>query len=114
VGIRVMEVLPNSAADDAGLRVNDVIVGLDKAIWRDGSASRFYTERIRGLKPKSRIRLKVLRDGEMMELRVTLGRRPLNADRPFLNDRAADLEAAERAAKEAYFRRWLAERKAPD
>jgi hypothetical protein len=69
---------------------------------------------IRQLKPGNRVLLKILRNGEMMDLPVKLGRRPLLADNPFLDQRQVDVEAAERAAKESYFRRWLERRKARD
>ncbi len=113
VGIRVVQVEPGSAAEHAGLLENDLIVGLDGNLWRDGSAAQPFSERIRGMKPKSKITLKILRNGALMELRVTLGRRPLHAGRLFPGNRAASLEAAELAAKDAYFRRWLEERKNP-
>jgi hypothetical protein len=58
--------------------------------------------------------LKVLRNDRLMDIEVTLGRRPLIADNPFLQQRPADLEAAEKAAKAAYFRRWLEQQKEPD
>jgi hypothetical protein len=109
--IRVVQVIPDSAADHAGLRLNDLIAGLNDQVWRDGTPSLPFSERIRQLKPSSRIVLKVLRDGNLMDLDVILGRRPLIADNPFLDERQVDLEAAERAAKDAYFRRWLERRK---
>jgi hypothetical protein len=49
-----------------------------------------------------------------MGIEVTLGRRPLNADSSFLEQGPADLETAERVAKDAYFRRWLEQRKAQE
>jgi hypothetical protein len=33
------------------------------------------------------------------------------ADQMFLNGQNADMEASERAAKEAYFQRWLSQKK---
>lgn len=112
--IRVVEVVPNSAASHAGLQINDLIVGLNDLVWREGAASLPFSERIRQLKPNSNIELKVLRNGNLMDLNVKLGRRPILADNPFLEDRPADLEAAERAAKDAHFRRWLELRKSRD
>lgn len=111
-GIRVMQVVPDSAAERAGLRQNDLIVELDKQIWRDGPVLLLFAEKIRGMKPGSQIVLKILRDGKLEDLRVTLGRRPLIPDQAFLDNRAVDLEAAERAAREAYFQRWMEERRA--
>lgn len=109
--IRVVQVVRNSAAEQAGLQINDLIVGLNELVWHEGSASLPFSEAIRKLKPNSKIVLTVLRDGNLMKLEVTLGRRPLVADNPFLEQRPADIEAAERADRDAYFRRWLERRK---
>lgn len=113
-GIRVIQVVPDSAANKAGLMLNDLIVGLNDQVWRDSSPSLPFSDKVRRLKPRSRIRLKVLRNGNLLDLEVTLGRRPLIADNPFLGEQPADLQEAERKAEDAYFRRWLELRKARD
>jgi hypothetical protein len=109
--IRVIQVVPDSAAQHAGLQMNDLIAALGDQVWRKDPASRMFTEKIRQLKPNTRIQLKVLRDGKLLEMGLTLARRPLIADSLFLDARQVDLEAVERVAKEAYFRRWLEGRK---
>lgn len=111
--IRVVHVVPDSAADRAGLRINDLIVGLNDLVWREEQPSQPFSERIRQMKPDTKVALKVLREGGLMTVEVKLGRRPLGADNPFLDQRQVDLEAAEKAAKDAYFRRWLERRKTP-
>lgn len=111
--IRVLQVIPASPADQADLRLNDLIAGLNDLVWREGVASLPFSEKIRQFKPGDRVKLHVVRDGELIDVDVTLSRRPLIADTPFLDGREVDLEAAERAAKEAYFRRWLELRKSP-
>ena len=110
-GIRVMAVVPDSAAERAGLRLNDLIVGLNDLVWREGSMSLQFSEKIRKLKPNAKIVLKVLRNGELIDLDVILGRRP---DDRFLKQWPMDLGAAERAAKEANFRQLLEQRKSRD
>jgi hypothetical protein len=112
--IRVIQVVPDSAAQQAGVKLNDLITGLDDKVWQDEAALMPFMNHIRQLKPGNRVLLKILRNGEMMDLPVKLGRRPLLADNPFLDQRQVDIDAAERAAKEAYFRRWLERRKARD
>jgi predicted metalloprotease with PDZ domain len=112
--IRVLQVVENSAAEKAGLRVNDLIVGLGDQVWTEGGASLPFTGVIRQLKPNSKISLQVLREGKVMAVEVTLGRRPLIADSVFPDEREIDLEGIEKSAKEAYFRRWLAQRKLRD
>jgi C-terminal processing protease CtpA/Prc len=42
--IRVMQVVPDSAAERAGLLVDDLIVGLNDLVWRDGPASMPQTD----------------------------------------------------------------------
>ena len=109
--IRVILVVADSAAQQAGLQVNDLIAGMDDLVWRERAASLLFREQIRQLKPNTKVTLKVLRNGNLMDIDVTLGRRPLNADILFFNPRPVDPEAAERVAKDAYFRRWLERRK---
>ena len=99
--IRITEIVPNSAADIAKLKINDLIVGLGDQIWRDELASEPFGAAIR----------KLLRDGELLDIDVVLGRRPVMDVNPFLNQRAEVLEAVENAAKEAYFQNWLQRKK---
>lgn len=109
--IRVIQVVPDSAAHKAGVKLNDLIAGLDDEVWHGESALLPFSNQIRQHKPGSRVMLRILRDGKMIDLEVKLGRRPLGADHPFLDQRQADLDAAEKAAMDAYFRRWLERRK---
>jgi len=108
--VRVLDVRVDTPAQQSGMLVNDLIVGLEGETWRGVEASPVFREMIRKMKPSTVARLTVLRNGELIELKVTLGRRPLMADM-FFNGRNADLDAAERAAKEAYFQRWLSRQK---
>jgi predicted metalloprotease with PDZ domain len=112
--IRILQVVPESPAHVAGLKFNDLIVGLEDRIWRDGAASLSFMQTVREFKPATRITLRIVRDGTLMDVPVKLARRPLFADNPFLDESQIDLEAAEKAAKEAYFRRWMETRRARD
>jgi len=108
--VKVTLVLPDSAAMKAGLQLNDRIVQMGDLFWHEGDAgdaSTILRERIRRLKPHTKISLKVLRDGKLVDIEVKLGRRPLNADMMLFGDQQYDPAAAERTAKDAYFRRWL-------
>lgn len=109
--IRVSDVEADSAAAQAGLMVGDMIVALGDEVWLEGSALLPFGKRIRGMKPGTKVTLKVLRNGNAMDVEVKLGRRPLRADMPLMIEGADDYEKTERAAKEAYFRRWLERRK---
>lgn len=108
--VRVIEVRVNTPGQQSGILENDLIVGLEEKTWHGIEATPVFREMIRKMKPTSVARLTVLRNGELIELKVTLGRRPLMADM-FFNGQNTDLEATERAAKEAYFQRWLSRQK---
>jgi predicted metalloprotease with PDZ domain len=110
--IRVTAVMPDSAAEAAGLQVNDLIAGLEDDVWHLGLASQAFSDRIQKLKPGTKVKLKILRDGKLLDVEVKLGKRPFYADDPFFGGLHENLEAAEREAKEAYFRDWLERRKA--
>ncbi len=111
--IRVTEVRLDTPARQAGIQLNDLIVELNGQVWHDEDASQPFREKIRAMKPHTKVDLKVLRDGDLINCRVTLARRPVLADRPFFNGQNFDPEASEQAAKDAYFRRWLSQRKLP-
>jgi predicted metalloprotease with PDZ domain len=110
--IRVTEVLPDSAALAAGLQVNDLIAGLEDDVWHLGLAVQAFSDKIQELKPGTKVKLKILRDGKLLDLEMKLGKRPLHADNRFLQLPEEALEAAEREAKETYFREWLERKKA--
>ena len=107
--IRVMMVQADSPAEHAGIRQNDMIVGINGETWQE----LMFRANIRKMKPNIAVDLKILRDGGWVDLKVPLGRRPVNADNWIFPGQTFDPEAAERAAKEAYFRRWLSLRKLP-
>ncbi len=105
--IHVLMVQPESPAEHAGIRQNDLIVGTNGEIWQEI----LFRANVRTMKPNMKVDLKILRDGGLIDLKVTVGRRPLSADISFFPGQTFDPEATERAAKEAYFRRWLSQRK---
>ena len=107
--IRVLMVKADSPADHGGIRQNDMIVGVNGEIWQEV----IFRANIRKMNPNLKVDLKILRDGVWVDLKVPLGRRPANADGWIFPGQTYDPEAAERAAKEAYFRRWLSLRKLP-
>jgi len=104
--MRVVEVLRDSAAEKAGMQVNDLIYKLDGKKWVDGAASPDFMEAVRRLKPGDEVELGLMRDGKLRELRVELGRRPAGADiqRGFS---PVDPEEVEKKARDAYFEHWL-------
>lgn len=114
--IRVTHVVPDSAAEKAGLQLNDLVVGLGDETWHDGSASNSFKARIQDFKPNTKVKLRILRNGNPSDIEVVLGKRPAILEQqefidPFLNPGQLDLEGAERDAKEDHFRKWLERKK---
>ncbi|MGB9776299.1 MAG: S1C family serine protease [Anaerolineae bacterium] len=72
-GAEVAEVIPGSPAEEAGLRVGDLIREVD---GQRVSSNRPLGELLSLYRPGDRVVLTVERDGEELELRVTLGRWP--------------------------------------
>jgi hypothetical protein len=105
--VRVSFVMPKSPAETAGIQNNDLIVAVEGKIWRNLPVSLPFSEEIRNHKPGTTVKLSLLRDGKLIEVPVLLTRRPLHADNPMLGEEQLDLEAAEAAAREAFFQRWL-------
>lgn len=108
--IRVIEVRANTPGEAAGVQLNDMIVALEGGVWHNIGASSLFRERVKTMKPNNRAKLTILRNGEMLELKVTLARRPVMADL-FINGQDFDSETAEREAKDVYFKLWLSKRK---
>ena len=105
--IRVLRIQPDTPATKAGIQENDLIVSVNGEMWPDP----VFREKIRMMKPETKLDLSIVREGKVMPLKVTLGRRPLIADAPFFNGQPINPGPAERVAKEAYFRRWLSLKK---
>lgn len=79
-GVRIRQVVEGSPAAAAGLRVNDLIVGVD------GEAARSVDELTRvleTLRAGDKLTFDVVRDGRQRTAEVTLGRRPPPGQRPF-------------------------------
>ena len=71
-GALITEVLANSAAERAGLMVGDVITAVNGEAVADAAALR---DLIGGLRPRERVTLEVLRDGETVTVEARLDRR---------------------------------------
>lgn len=72
-GARVATVMSDSAADKAGLRVNDIVTFIADTAIIDSES---MVNTIRHHKPGDQVPIKVLRDGKEIDLRATLGKRP--------------------------------------
>lgn len=110
-GIRVGQVVDDSAAAAAGILAGDVIVGLGDEVWREIPITEKFGKQIRTLKPKTKVSLKILRGDKVLEIEVILRRRPPIPANPFLLEESqSDIEALSMAEQESFFRNWLRER----
>lgn len=112
--IRVSQIVKGTAAEKAGLQLNDLIVGLDGMSWYEGPAAEAFSERIKSKKPGTKVVLEVVRDQKINKLDLILGKRPINADFLMMGALRFDGAAAEKEAQENYFRRWLGRQKEQD
>ena len=122
-GVVVTRVHPDTPAMKAGLQAQDVVVALNDLKWPAGVGAReSFANEIRRHKPGEKVMLEVLRGAELKKIEMTLGVRPMGMDQavmPLLmlpgdpvEDPMANLKVAEKEAKDAYFDRWLAEKRA--
>lgn len=70
-GAHVVEVSPGGPADEAGIRAGDVIVAVNGKEIKGEDAARQVVKSIRGAKPDSKLKLRVLRAGKTQDFTVT-------------------------------------------
>lgn len=109
--VAVTSVRPDTPADRAGIRVNDLIVTLNGIGWSDENASNVFADQIAAMNPGTKVALGVFRDGKLSDIDVILTRRPLSADIRFFEGQGSDSLEADRIAMEDYFREWLKKRR---
>jgi hypothetical protein len=119
-GVQVIGIEPDSPADRAGLLVGDVIVSLDGLRWSGPGATDAFTHAIRKHKPRETVKLGVLRNGELNEVALALGIRPLGAlerqDLLWANGMPPSIPRpaeVEEKARETIFRNWLERKRTP-
>jgi serine protease Do len=76
-GVAVAQVEPNSPAERAGLKVGDVVTGVNGDPVEDVNAFRLL---VAGFAPNTTIHLKVARSGQSLDVPVTLGEFNLEAE----------------------------------
>ncbi len=80
-GLRITAVVEDTAADQAELEVNDVIVALDNKHYQNAED---FVDALQTRKPGDQVRLDYLRDGEKANADVTLGDRSSLRENPML------------------------------
>lgn len=119
--VRVLQVEPDTPGQKAGLLGGDLLLGVNDAVWHQEDTSAVVSEKIKSFKAGTRVTLKLFREGKIVEMPLVLARRPAAADLlqfqfgfGGIQITPEALAAADRAAKEEYFRHWLGARKARD
>lgn len=112
VGVRVMQVLPDTPGKKAGLVAGDVVTGVDAVDFskRPGRrlpdhATNEFSRYIQSKHPGDTITLHIVRAGKKIQKKVTLMKRPAEADR--FGDPLGRRAEARREARERYFNDWL-------
>ena len=102
-GIRVLNVGNGSPAEQAGLKMDDLILSLDGIIWKEGDAETKFRNAVAAMKPLADVTLMVQRgQADPISINVKLGKRPT----PDLQA-GGDLGLLEQEAKEQHFQQWL-------
>lgn len=117
VVVQISSVRAGSAGEKSGLKMNDLIFGVDKMdfseveIQPDQGAFRIdfgvvtrFGNYIKSKQPGETITLDLLRGKERMKVKVKLMRRPADADVGLLEHQRRENELLER---EQHFRRWM-------
>lgn len=112
-GVRVRAVVAGTPASKAGLLAGDVIVAFGQKRWQDDGAVAAFAAAIKAERPGTRVDLAIVRNGELKNVPVVLGPRPMGLPEfgGFLMPKdPEEVEAQDKKAKDAYFDRWLQER----
>lgn len=109
--VLVTRVKPGTPANTAGLLAGDLILRLDGKEWPADPTPDEFSNQITSRKAGTKAKLEILRDGTLIEVDVTLTRRPTNRELMGFLVPGVDVEAERRAAIDAYFKEWLSGRK---
>jgi len=109
--VTVTRVLAGHGAEAAGIKVKDEIYGMKGHKAPNGVTMDEFRAVIGVLKPKEKVTLLLLRDGEAKEIEVVIGRRPVQVFDQRFGGRQSE-EQLEEKAKEEFFEQWLEKKKA--
>jgi C-terminal processing protease CtpA/Prc len=101
-GIMIVEVLPGTAADQAGLNERDVIVGLNDERFKAPLNLSDFPKQISRMPPGTNVVLSVLRNGTKIKIRAKLGARPLE----YANEQSVEFTEAQKKFAELWLARF--------
>lgn len=109
--VGVIEVVKDSAAERAGLKIGDHVVGIDKVQFGDDNLGRVapslvFSNYVRTKAANDVVDLKLLRNGEILDVKVTLMAMPDKVRQQQMDMNLHDSGTTE-TEKERYFQRWL-------
>jgi serine protease Do len=78
IGVKISEVMPDTAASKAGLKANDIVVALGSQSVKDVPG---FQEAVAQHKPGDEVVLRIKRGDEEKEIKATLGKRPAEPTR---------------------------------
>ena len=81
-GAKITVVMPKSAAEKAGIKVNDVVIAIGDKTIPDHEA---MIDAIQRYKPGESVVLRVMREGKEVEVKATLDKRPTDGRSDFQN-----------------------------
>jgi serine protease Do len=76
--VLIRDVVPNEAADQAGLRAGDLVVGVGREELSRVQPMHHLRRLVAAVEPGQEITLKIVRDGARREFAVKVGKRPAN------------------------------------
>ncbi|MES2982009.1 MAG: PDZ domain-containing protein [Verrucomicrobiota bacterium] len=94
-GVIVRTVMPDSPADQSGIKTNDIILNINETVLKDPET---FSTKIRSQKIGDKLKLKTIQKGKPKDIEVTLAERPAGQiaeipDRKPLFDGVPDAEA---------------------
>lgn len=108
-GVSVQAVVPGTPAEHGGIKPGDIIVSLDGRKWSAEEAVDQFREGVASKRPGAKVKLGVLREGEVRVVEVVLAPKPLVLPELAFGvaGEGGDVSEAEEQAKEELFRTWL-------
>ena len=105
--VGITRVLRGTPAHDAELRVGDMITAVNGQRLDPRIALDSFQTKIRQIKPGTNTRFDILRDQEMIEIEVELGRRPPDQNARFFGQRFLGLNELAERDQDRFFKEWL-------